>query len=643
MNTAKHYLLWPLLAAGLIAQGQTRKLDSLRSTLHQTTDKQERLQLLLALGNEQHSLNRDTAYQYAAEATALAAKGNRRDKALAALYFAQSYVPWGWVDSALAVLEPVLPSNPVTDPESRDLYFLLCRQRALLYGMRTQYKEALEILYQLIDQAEKYKDSVTLASNLNSIGSVAIAREQPKTALPWLYKALAATDMDRRYDPVKTAIYTNFGNAFVLLNRNDSALFYLQKAIPVAERIENFSLLNTALRVQTSVLVKTKQLQEAEQSFRKMQEVRAKTEVANIVDDNLATADFYIETGQLEKAISYCKENLQYRSRDEQTPKNANYISSVSMRLAFYEALAKCYKLLGRNEEYRQTLEQIIPLKDSSYKAGTEKEIADIETRYETQLRENAIIQRQQEDITRKNYLFYGFLCLLFIAVWIGIWRFREYRRKQNVIAREAVKNAEEKERVRIAADLHDNLGAYAASMASNLNYLHVDEKDGLVKNAFREIQANSGAMIAELNDTIWALKKESLSLTAISDRFKVFISRLRKSYPGISIEVEENIEHDHILSSSQAFHLYRILQEAVNNSLKHSQGTRVQVFITGNSSWKVAVVDNGRGMPETGEIKESNGLNNMRVRSGEHGWAIRWLNGEEGGTIVEIQPTKNR
>ena len=71
MNTAKHYLLWPLLVAGLIAQGQTRKLDSLRSTLHQTTDKQERLQLLLALGNEQHSLNRDTAYQYAAEATAL--------------------------------------------------------------------------------------------------------------------------------------------------------------------------------------------------------------------------------------------------------------------------------------------------------------------------------------------------------------------------------------------------------------------------------------------------------------------------------------------------------------------------------------------------------------------------------------------
>jgi signal transduction histidine kinase len=361
------------------------------------------------------------------------------------------------------------------------------------------------------------------------------------------------------------------------------------------------------------------------------------------VEDNLAAVEFYISTGQLQKAIDICHENLRYTSRDEQGENGVTYTSLPSMRLAYYEALAKCYRLAGKEDEYRNTLEQIIPLKDSAYKENAAKEIADIETKYETQLRENAIIQQQQQDIVRKNYLFYGLLILSCIAAAIGIWVFIQYRRKQEMLSREAIKKAEEKERVRIAADLHDNLGAYAASMASNLNYLHIDETNERVKNAFRELQSNSGAMIAELNDTIWVLKKENLSLTAISDRLKVFIGRLRKSYPEINIDVQEKLAIDHVLSSSQAFNLYRIMQEAINNALKHSCATAITVIIAGNDeSWKVSITDNGKGMPFPEGLKENNGLGNMRARGAENGWMIQWSAAPTGGTTVDIFPTAN-
>lgn len=99
----------------------------------------------------------------------------------------------------------------------------------------------------------------------------------------------------------------------------------------------------------------------------------------------------------------------------------------------------------------------------------------------------------------------------------------------------------------------------------------------------------------------------------------------------------------DHTLSSSHAFHLYRILQEAINNALRHSQGNSIQVLFYAGESWKVSVTDNGRGMRAGREtLRDSNGLLNMKGRSRENGWKINWYDNVGGGTTVEVMPTTN-
>lgn len=215
-----------------------------------------------------------------------------------------------------------------------------------------------------------------------------------------------------------------------------------------------------------------------------------------------------------------------------------------------------------------------------------------------------------------------------------------EEERKQ---AEEAIKKAEEKERVRIASDLHDNLGAYAASMASNLSYIHLPDADERTNNALKQLANNSNAIISQLNDTIWVLKKDELSLTAISDRIKNFISRLRKSYPAVNIDVQENITIDHKLPSSQAFHLYRIMQEAVNNALKHSSGENILINIAGGNKWEVTIADDGKGF-NINEVKPNagNGLSNMMVRSSEAGWSVSWERSFPRGMVVKITSTTN-
>mgnify|MGYP003390257496 CR=1 FL=1 len=89
-------------------------------------------------------------------------------------------------------------------------------------------------------------------------------------------------------------------------------------------------------------------------------------------------------------------------------------------------------------------------------------------------------------------------------------------------LAAEAIKEAEENERKRIAADLHDSLGAYAASVVSNIEFIKQDKLDAQSSTAMQELRNNSQAMVAQLSDTIWVLKKDVRSITGISDRLKI-------------------------------------------------------------------------------------------------------------------------
>jgi signal transduction histidine kinase len=192
-------------------------------------------------------------------------------------------------------------------------------------------------------------------------------------------------------------------------------------------------------------------------------------------------------------------------------------------------------------------------------------------------------------------------------------------------------------ERERISRDLHDNLGAYAAAIASNVSTINniSNEKD---QNVLNQLQNNSQSIINQLNDTIWALNKEAISLTIISDRFKVFLQKIQPNYPKVNIEIKEEIINDIALSPVNALHLFRIMQEAINNALRHSDSTNVLLSIISDDSWKVIIKDDGKGMPELNEKKSSgNGLQNIKLRSEETGWKVTWKEGYPKGTELII------
>ncbi len=169
------YIILIFLLFPVVVNSQTRTIDSLKKSLHLSKDETNRLNILLSLCEEYQSLNRDTLYAYAIEARDLAAaQKNKKKVSLAALALANAYMQWGWVDSALASIEPEIPLNAVTDPSSRDIYFKLTRQKAMCYGNKSDFEKALAILFPVLGEAEKYKDTLHMGGIMNTIGSIAI-------------------------------------------------------------------------------------------------------------------------------------------------------------------------------------------------------------------------------------------------------------------------------------------------------------------------------------------------------------------------------------------------------------------------------------------------------------------------------------
>ncbi|MGQ0738573.1 MAG: tetratricopeptide repeat-containing sensor histidine kinase [Bacteroidota bacterium] len=642
MKFFRHILFFPFFAAvshnGL---GQPHIIDSLKHIIFKVVTEKEKLSAIARLSEQ--TINADSLLPYVVMAETIAATTRDKSDADRASYCrAGYYLRKNMSDSALFIIEKLI-RNYKNDKSRQPFYLTLLFLKAKTLDRANQYSKAISQLVEVIQTAEIQKDTLIQIQAKTGIGWVQIEMEQYREALQWLYKA-KNTSSNKKFYKNYGALYSNMATAYSALGNPDSAEYYIGIAIRDATENDNFTFLATALSMQAKIYTDSKRPHLAEAPLNKALEIRKKiNDPFYTVFDMSNLASYYASNNQPQKGIAICKEGITLAKERGMT----------SQLLMIYQALAENYKTADKMTEYGQILEYIIALKDSFNNINSSKQIAELLASNETQKKEKQIIE-QKLNIAKKNYWLYGsflFTVMGGIIVWMG---FKNYRRKQKIkmqlaleeekkLSEQAVIDAEEQERKRIAADLHDSLGAYAASIASNLDHLLFTQADETNATPLKELRNNSQAIVSQLGDTIWALKKDSLSLTAISDRLKLFIHRLQPSYPDVALDITEIIETDHLLPPSQAFHLFQSMQEAIINALKHSGGKRVNVIIKGSKTWKISVDDDGSGMNtlmKTGG--GGNGLKNMKNRAEEGGWSIDWLQNEYGGTSVIMAPTTN-
>jgi len=198
-----------------------------------------------------------------------------------------------------------------------------------------------------------------------------------------------------------------------------------------------------------------------------------------------------------------------------------------------------------------------------------------------------------------------------------------------------------QQERDRISRELHDNIGSQLSFISSSIDW--ITEPPGPLSKEeelkrLENINDTAKLVISDLRETIWALKKESIPLDEMADRLKLFIRMQRTLQPRMEMTITEDIGSNISFSPTEALNIFRICQEAIVNSIKHSGATTLNVTIQSGpgKSYAITIADNGRGFRDTPNREEHYGLENMQHRAAELGAVLLIDPGEgRGATLV--------
>ncbi|MBC8645428.1 sensor histidine kinase [Flavobacterium lindanitolerans] len=201
--------------------------------------------------------------------------------------------------------------------------------------------------------------------------------------------------------------------------------------------------------------------------------------------------------------------------------------------------------------------------------------------------------------------------------------------------------NKLQEQRLRISRDLHDTIGAqltFIISSIDNLKYGFQIEDERL-QNRLAGISEFTKETIYELRDTIWAMNMNQINFEDLKSRISNFIDNAKISSIGIDFQFVYSDAGlcKRTFTSVEGMNIYRIIQETINNSIKHSGAGKIAVTIDGDEdNLVIEVTDNGKGF-SPGLNKEGNGLNNIRKRAKEIGGEIE-LNSKPGeGTAMKL------
>ena len=183
-------------------------------------------------------------------------------------------------------------------------------------------------------------------------------------------------------------------------------------------------------------------------------------------------------------------------------------------------------------------------------------------------------------------------------------------RIKQKQIAQAAV-NAQEKERADIGKDLHDNTSQMLTSTKLFLDILRNKAPDELLDRSIKNINT----IIAEIRSISRSLVPSSIEDLGLIASLGDLMDNLRATKL-IDVEFYPDLEIENLINSNYKLTLYRIVQEQINNIVKHSSANSVLIeLFAEENNIHLIITDDGTGF-DVNTVKKGQGLKNMRSRA---------------------------
>ena len=212
-----------------------------------------------------------------------------------------------------------------------------------------------------------------------------------------------------------------------------------------------------------------------------------------------------------------------------------------------------------------------------------------------------------------------GFAVLTLLVIFFIITLLRNQKLKVNLERDQTLKDIQllENERARIAADLHDDLGSLISAIKLNLeclNTINHPENDVIIEKTALYIDSTMQKIRDISNDLMPKILEQNGLIPAVTDFINMLDAKSKAK-----IKLINNISNESSISKEVKTHIFRIIQELLNNAVKHANASEINLLLTLiNNTIKIKINDNGVGFNEQSEISKmkSNGLRNILRRT---------------------------
>jgi len=425
------------------------------------------------------------------------------------------------------------------------------------------------------------------------------------------------------------AIYNEWGN--IKYNTVDSVEKYSYMCISLSEKINNKIYLASSQNELSHVLIRKKE-------YEKALDLSIKS-AKNFNDVGM----FYNEMNTLiNQSIIYT--SLKKYNLALQAVVNATNLCAIeenrNLFMRLYLQMSNIYYLSGNYKDAFSFLALSRELMNDFYRDRISSEINDQSAKYNLYTKEQNIIEEKQKNEFQKKQLTLLIIILIFICI-VFVLSFLYFILKRKADLRlktiEAIILTEEKERKRIASDLHDGLGPVLSAI--NLFFeAYIDAPTGAEKtNIETKLKVIINDAIAEVSRISHNISPHILENYGLTTALKTFIDQLNNCE---KLKIKLHIDHLNRFDLKTELTVYRTIAELINNTIKHANCNKIEIsFEQTGDILHIKYEDDGSGFSIIETRKDSNGMGieNIQNRIQSLGGTITFSNAENGGMKAVI------
>ncbi|MFM9985934.1 MAG: tetratricopeptide repeat protein [Flavobacteriales bacterium] len=511
-------------------------------------------------------------------------------------------------------------------------------QLSIVHYLKGQYDSSAFYNIKAQEIFEAAKLPIELGNVVCSYG-YSIKRRNLPEAFKLMRKGIRVLEKEKSQGSL-TSAYDNFGVLHEMNDNLDSATFYYSKALSLKENLADSIGIPYSLNNLGGVMAMRGDYEGALPYFERALHIRENlNDDFGVAESQSLFGDLYLQWDKFTEAIGWF----------QQSNIGCSQLNYPFLKQHNLEQLSTCFEKTGRNDLALLTLRESDAIGDSLLNEKNLKQINELEQKFKSAEKDKSIAQLEEKNLRRQRYLLIiagllvlvGFSALLYIQ--IQKRKARAQRDKAIIEERErgldAVFQATEDERRRIAKDLHDGISQQLSGLRLSFESLSIDLSTKAPEQAQRIEKLNSvlDETCNEVRSISHQMMPKALSETGLLAAIDDMLSKSLGLTP-----IQFRLEHFKVegkrFNEKVELGVFRVCQELVNNIMKHSGATEVvvQLFLSKNNLVMI-VEDNGKGFGESSK-RDGIGLTNITSRINTVDGEVTWEPGPQQGTVATVR-----